>query len=512
MHKELNFGDDARRGLSSGIRKMSSAVKSTLGPGGNTVILESNQHTRGLTVTKDGVTVAKSIVLKDPVENMAVRIMREAAEKTASTAGDGTTTAIVIAETMTLCGMENNVTLSQSKALAKYADEACEMLTKMSRPVSADDIENVATISANGDPVIGSMIASAYKEVGPSGIVSVERSQTSTTYVDTTKGIRFKRGYKSKTFVNDQRRDECIIENARILVSDVEISNILQIESILKPIVNSHQPLVIIADCSEAVVMTLAINVVKNGLKFCVVPPPSFGYRRGELMGDLALTLGAKYFSQSTGDDLNLATIDDLGFASKIVVGREETTITRGDTNQAAIDKLVSELYEQIETLQKDDEKKFVLERIAALVGSMSVIYVGGETDMEQKELYDRVDDAVCAVRSALAEGVLPGGGVALMYVSETMDKKHNGDKAFEAFYQAIRAPYNTIQSNAGVSHAYDYKNPFRGLNIRTGQVGEMLEMGVLDPTKVTKNALISATSVAATLLGTNVTIHESDQ
>ena len=512
MHKELNFGAEARQGLTSGIKKMAAAVKSTLGPGGNTVILESNQHSRGLTVTKDGVTVAKSIVLKDPVENMAVRIMREAAEKTASTAGDGTTTAIVIAEDMTLVGIEKDVTLSQSKVLNHYAEEACEILTGISRPVTGDEIDHVATISANGDQVIGGLIASAYKEVGENGIVSVEKSQTSSTYVDTTKGVRFKRGYKSKSFVNDQRRDECIIENARVLVSDVEITNILQIESVLKPVVNSHQPLVIIADCSDAVVMTLAINVVKNGLKFCVVPPPSFGYRRGELMGDLALLLGAKYFSQSTGDDLNLATMDDLGFASKIVVGRDETTITRGDErNKEAIDKLISELHVQIETLQRDEERSFVLERIAGLAGSMSVIYVGGETDMEQKELYDRVDDAVCAVRSALSEGVLPGGGVALMYVAEEMKKKHKGP-AFDAFYSAIRAPYETIQKNAGVSHTYNPKTPMEGLNIRTMEKGNMVDMGVIDPTKVTKNALISATSVAATLLGTNVTIHESDK
>lgn len=511
MHKELNFGDDARQGLMSGIIKMSAAVKSTLGPGGNTVILESNQHTRGLTVTKDGVTVAKSIVLEDPVENMAVRIMREAAEKTASTAGDGTTTAIVIAEKMALGGMELGVTLAQSKKLNDYAEEACKMLTEISRPVKDEDIENIATISANGDTKVGQMIASAYKSVGRSGIVSVEKSMTSSTSVDTTKGIRFKRGYKSKAFVNDQRRDECVIENARVLISDVEITNILQIESILKPIVNSHQPLVIIADCSDAVVMTLGINVVKNGLKFCVVPPPSFGYRRSELMGDLALSLGAKYFSQSTGDDLNVATIDDLGFIPKIVVGRDETTITRGEVNQAAIDKLVSELYDQIVILQKEDEKKFVLERIAGITGSMSVIYVGGETEMEQKELYDRVDDAVCAVRSALSEGVLPGGGVALKYVASKMKGFHKGP-AFEAFVHAIEEPYKMIQQNAGFSKEYDPKEPFKGTDIRTLESVSMVEAGIIDPTKVTKNALISATSVAVTLLGTNVTIHESNK
>jgi chaperonin GroEL len=314
-------------------------------------------------------------------------------------------------------------------------------------------------------------------------------------------------------FVNDQRKDECILEDAYVLVSDTPINNILNIENVLKPVINGGKPLVIIADCSDAVQMTLAANVVKNGLKFCVVQPPSFGWRRQEQMGDLAFMLGGKYFSEQTGDDLSIATVGDLGIARRIVVGREETIVVRPDSDDEKFKSRVAELWEQHKNMERNDEREFILERIASLSGGMSVIYVGANTDVEQKELYDRVDDAVCAVRSALEDGVLSGGGVALRHIAETMELP-NGvlQKSLDVFRVAIKAPLRQIVANSGQNWVEVEKNiancgPNFGFDVKNGKYGNMMEMGIIDPAKVTKNALVSATSVAVTLLGTNAIV-----
>lgn len=508
--KKLTFGSEARQGLASGIQKMASAVKSTLGPSGNTVILESLEHIGGMTITKDGVTVARSIVLEDPVENMAVRIMRQAADRTATMAGDGTTTAIVLAEELVLSGIAAELTLSEARGLIELCNNATKRLDELSRKVKMEDLESIAAISANNDTEIAAIIAKAYNDVGQDGIVAVQRAQGQTTYVETTKGMRFQRGYTNRMFVNDQRKDECILEDAYVLVSDTPINNILNIENILKPVINGGKPLVIIADCSDAVQMTLAANVVKNGLKFCVVQPPSFGWRRQEQMGDIAFMLGGTYFSEQTGDDLSVAQLSDLGIAKRIVVGREETILVRPETDKEALEARVRELWEQHKNTERKDERDFIMERIASLSGGMSVIYVGANTDVEQKELYDRVDDAVCAVRSALAEGVLPGGGVALNYLAQDIDPLES--KASAVFRSALMAPMAQIVRNAGldaigVAKIVNNEEFGFGLDLKTGRYGDMMEMGVIDPTKVTKNALVSATSVAVTLLGTNAIV-----
>lgn len=511
--KNLTLGADARQGLASGIKKMAGAVKSTLGPCGNTVILESQEHIGGMTITKDGVTVARSIVLSDPVENMAVRIMRQAADRTATMAGDGTTTAIVIAEAMTLGGIEEGLTLSEAKLLTVMADNVAKRIDKLSKKVKLSSLKDIATISANNDAEIGAIIAKAYENVGADGIVTVQRSQGQATYVETTMGMRFQRGYTNRMFVNDQRKDECILDDAYVLVSDTPINNILSIETVLKPVINSGKPLVIIADCSDAVQMTLAANVVKNGLKFCVVQPPSFGWRRQEQMGDIAFMLGGKYFSEQTGDDLSIAQISDLGIAKRIVVGREETIIVRPELETTKLDERIKELWEQHKNTERKDEKDFILERIASLRGGMSVIYVGANTDVEQKELYDRVDDAVCAVRSALSEGVLPGGGVTLNYIAhEIIEKSEYNERIRRVFCNALMAPFRQIFENAGMDYLTVQHNVRGcafgfGLDLKSMKYGDMMSMGVIDPSKVTKNALISATSVAATLLGTNAII-----
>ena len=411
--KDLHFADKARSKLISGISKMAKAVKSTLGPMGNTVLIESNQHTHGITVTKDGVTVAKSIQLLDPVENLAVQMMREAASRTAANAGDGTTTAIVLTEAIVNQGVQElEKAKNKPQVLRDMVDvtnDVVKSLKKRSRAVTKQKLLDVATISANNDKYVGKIIADTYNSVGKNGIVTVEKSQGSETGFETTNGLKIDRGYSSPLFINNHKKDECVMEDVHILVSDAEINNILVIENILKPIINEGKKLLIVAPCSQQVINTLAANVMKNSLKLCAIIPPSFGYKQHELMQDIALSVGATYYSEKTGDDLSVISFGDLGYAKKIIVGRDSSIILKDDqqVDNVAITQRVDQLWDAHKITTSKQDKEFILSRIASLTGGVGVIYVGGNTDLEQKELFDRVDDAVCAVRSALEEGIL---------------------------------------------------------------------------------------------------------
>ena len=504
--KQLHFNKEGRQKLISGINKMASAVKSTLGPMGNTVLIESPEHTHGITVTKDGVTVAKSISLVDPVENLAVRMMKEAAEGTATIAGDGTTTAIVITEALvdagiTMIGKDYNKT-EILRELTEYTQEIIQELGKISKPVTKKMLSDVASISANNDKKIGKIIADTYGKVGKNGIVTVEKSQTSETYNEVTDGLKIDRGYTSNLFVNNHRKDECILEDVHILVSDAEITNLLTIETVLKPIIQENKKLLIVAPCSNNVINTLAANVMKNSLKICNITPPSFGYKQHELMQDIALTVGATYFSEKTGDDLSIINFNDLGRASKVIVGSDSTIVIKAH-----------------DLANKKPEKDFILSRIASLTGGIGVIYVGGNTDLEQKELYDRVDDAVCAVRSALLEGILPGSGLALYRFYATFFDRAYNSKLSESkkiacaiLSNALRAPLKQILQNAGLELDKIYKKEdtlayTRGYDIVSESYGDMFKMGIIDPMKVTKTALQNAVSVAVTILSTNAIV-----
>jgi chaperonin GroEL len=378
--KDLHFGKDGQSKLISGITKLSNAVKSTLGPMGNTVLIESPNHTHGITVTKDGVTVAKSIQLLDPVENLAVQMMKESADRTASEAGDGTTTAIVLTEALVKAGVEmigetDNKT-EILRDLVRSTDKVVEILKKRSEPVTDKRLLDVATISSNNDPEIGAIISDTYNSVGTNGIVTVEKSQTSDTTCETTQGIKIDRGYSSHLFINNHKKDECILEDVHVLVSDSDINNILSIENVLKPIIAENKKLLIVAPCSQNVINTLAANVVKNNLKLCTIIPPNFGYKRHELMNDIALSVGATYFSESTGDDLSLMSFKDLGRASKIIVGKDSTIILKDDqsVDKADIDKRVEELWDAHKLATKKTDKEFIASRIASLTGGVGVI------------------------------------------------------------------------------------------------------------------------------------------
>lgn len=520
--KELHFADKGREKLFKGLEKITNAVKSTLGPQGNTVLIESQEHIAGMTVTKDGVTVAKSIQLLDPVENLAVRVVKEAAEKTATSAGDGTTTAIVLSNALVHAG-ESLIKPTHNKTavlreMVECTKNIVNSLKKKSKAVTSTKLRSVATISANNDPVTGGIIADVYEEVGENGIVTVERSENAETYFKTTKGIKVDRGYSSNLFINNHKKDECIYEDVQVLVSDAEISNILQIENILKPIISENKKLLIIAPCSQQVINTLAANVMKNGLKICCVQPPNFGYKQHELMNDIALSVGAKYFSEKTGDDLSLITSSDLGVAKKIIADKSSTIILKdeGVVSQDLIDERVEQLWGAHKNSKTKDEKEFILSRIASLTGGIGVIYVGGKTDLEHKELYDRVDDAVCAVRSATVEGILPGGGLALENISKSLDVlpswKEEKKVAYDILRFALMAPVVTILENAGLKYEDIYlkEKSFAdgyGYDVKNDKYGKLMAMGVIDPMKVTKNALQNAVSVAVTLLSTNAII-----
>jgi chaperonin GroEL len=396
------------------------------------------------------------------------------------------------------------------RELVTKTTKICDNLKKSARKVTKGRLKDVATISANNDTTIGDIIAKVYKAVGENGIVTVDKSQTSETYYETTNGIKVERGYTSNLFITNHEKDECVLEDTYILVSDAEISNILQIENILKPIITEGKKLLIIAPCSNNVNNTLAANKMKRDLKICTINPPSFGYKQHELMQDIAVSVGATYFSEKTGDDLSHITFEDLGYASRVTVGRDDTVIIKdSEITDDAVEQRVNQLWAAHKNTNKKADKDFILSRIASLTGGIGVIYAGGQTDLEQKELYDRIDDAVCAVRSALEEGILPGGGVAL-YNEVNNILKSGGDSVVDKILSdALRAPSNQICINAGKDEFfYEWEKPYHyGLNVKTGEYGDMYNMGVIDPLKVTRSALQNAVSVAVTILSTNAII-----
>jgi len=470
-----------------------------------------------MTVTKDGVTVARSIDLNDAVENLAVRMMKQASEKTASVAGDGTTTAIVLTEALVKAGMkyispDHNKT-EVIRFIQDLSEQVIARLEKKSKKITKSRLLDVATISANNDKELGKIIASAYNEVGSDGIVTVERSQTDKTYAEVTTGIRMDRGYSSNLFINNHKKDECVLEDVRVLVCDHEVNNVLQIQTVLEPIIKGGLKLLIIAPCSGNVVNTLAANVARNGLQLCAVPPPSFGFRQHELMQDIALAVGAKYFSEKTGDDLSLINLGDLGHADKAIVGKESAVLIKSNQVTDEISTRIEQLKEQQSSTKNKGERDFINSRIASLAGGIGCIYVGGVSDIEQKEKFDRVDDAVCAVRSALQEGILPGGGLALynegMSLGDFPISGKNKDAAIVILQHTLSAPAVQILENAGKpsSLLHNAKNDSWGYDVKNECSGDMYEMGIIDPLKVTKHALRNAVSVATTILSTNAIV-----
>lgn len=508
--KEIHFGDEGQKKLKSGIKKIAGAVKSTLGARGRTVLIESENHVGGITVTKDGVTVAKSINLYDPTENLAVIMMRQAADKTATVAGDGTTTSIVLAEAIIdaadkYIDPDHNVT-EVIRKINSITKNVVSNLEKRSKKVSGRRLYDVASISANNDQEVGKMIGDAFSEVS---LVTVENSMNSETRVEIINGMRIERGYTSPYFVNDQKKQECILENPYVLICDHEINNISNLEKILAPIVSQGRSLLIIGNLGPNALQTLNVNVYQGKIKACNIMPPSFGYRQKDLLKDLAVALGGTYFSEDTGDDLSIINLIDLGRASKIIVKKDMTVFMHHAEFKEDIDNHLAELNAMINQTDDQVDREFLRERIANISGGIGVIYVGAQSDIEQKEKRDRIDDAVYAVMAALEEGILPGGGIALAECASLIDD--SDDVASKIMYDALIAPFNQILINAGKNPKSIALNMFEnkgwGYDVKNEVAGDMIKMGIIDPTKVTKNALLNAVSVATTIMSTNAII-----
>lgn len=506
--KEIHFGDNGQKKLKKGIKKIAGAVKSTLGARGRTVLIESEQHIGGLTVTKDGVTVAKSINLYDPTENLAVMMMRQAAERTATVAGDGTTTSIVLAEAIIdasdkYLSETDNVT-EVIREINQISGQIVQKLDKKSKKLSGKKLIDVATISANNDKEVGKMIADAFSEVD---MVTVENSMTTSTYVEIIKGMKIDRGYSSRLFINDHKKQECVLDNPYILITDHEINNIQNLERILIPIVTQQKSLLIIGELGQNALNTLNANVAAGKIKACAIMPPSFGYRKKDLLEDLAVALGGVYYSEDTGDDLSLIDLDHLGRASKVIVSKGMTVFMHNASREEAITERVNELKEMRDDATSDEEKNFLNERIANLSGGVGVIYVGALSDIEQKEKKDRIDDAVCAVQAALEDGILPGGGVALLDCAMSVCAYNT--VADNIMREALQAPFKQIVTNAGKNcdEILFNRQDGMGYDVKGEQYGDMMKLGIIDPTKVTKNALLNAVSVATTIMSTNAII-----
>ena len=507
--KHVHLGDEGRQKLIKGIKTIAGAVKSTLGARGRTVLIESEHHVGGITVTKDGVTVAKSINLYDPVENLAVMMMRQAAEKTATVAGDGTTTSIVIAEAIVdgaaeFLSPEDNVT-EVIREINEITTSVVAHLTKRSKKLSGKKLKDVASISANNDTTIGGMIADAFGEVK---MVSVENSKDHNTYVEVIKGIKADRGWTSRYFINDYKRQECVLDNPLVLISDHEISNLSHIEHIMRHCVVSKKPLLIIAQLGIQAAQSLVHNINAGAIKACNILPPNFGYRQKDMLEDLAIALNGTYFSEESGDDLSLIDPDHLGKCSKVIVGMTHTIFMPYSSSQTAIDNRILDINETIFdgiTKEEMDNRK---ERMANLSGGVAVIHVGALSDIEQKEKRDRIDDAVCAVEAALEDGILPGGGVALFEYAKNNPGTTTAEKIM---HKALTSPMRQILDNAGKDAQFimDGILPFpnEGYDVKGEQYGDMIKLGIIDPAKVTKNALLNAVSVATTIMSTNAII-----
>ncbi|WP_070138561.1 chaperonin GroEL [Crocinitomix algicola] len=521
MAKEIIFDIDARDRLKKGVDALANAVKITLGPKGRNVIIDKKFGAPH--ITKDGVSVAKEVELSDSVENMGAQMVKEVASKTADIAGDGTTTATVLAQAIISAGLKNVAAganpMDLKRGIDKAVDAIVENLRAQSQEVGSDNgkIEQVATISANNDNSIGKLIAEAMKVVGNEGVITVEEAKGTETEVKTVEGMQFDRGYLSPYFVTNADKMIAELENPYILIYDKKISNIQEILPILEPVAQSGKPLLIIAeDIDGTALSTLVINRLKAGLKIAAVKAPGFGDRRKAMLEDIATLTGGIVISEEQGLKLENATIENLGTAEKVDIDKDNTTIVNGQGDKALIDARVNQIKAQIETTTSDYDREKLQERLAKLSGGVAVLYVGAATEVEMKEKKDRVDDALSATRAAVEEGIVPGGGVALIRAISALDNLA-GDNADETtgiaiVKRAVEEPLRQIVINAGVEGAVivqkvrEGKGDF-GYNARTEVFENLLDAGVIDPTKVTRIAIENAASISSMLLTTECVI-----
>ncbi|MFZ5466637.1 MAG: chaperonin GroEL [Pseudomonadota bacterium] len=520
--KDVRFGADARARMVNGVNILANAVKVTLGPKGRNVVLEKSFGAP--TVTKDGVSVAKEIELEDKFENMGAQMVKEVSSQTADVAGDGTTTATVLAQAIVREGMKAVAAgmnpMDLKRGIDKAVAAAVEELKKVSKPCTDNkSIAQVATISANSDEAIGSIIAQAMDKVGKEGVITVEEGSGLENELDVVEGMQFDRGYLSPYFVNDQQNMQAVLENPYILLTDKKVSNIRDLLPALEAVAKAGRPMLIVAEDIEGEALaTLVINNMRGILKVTAVKAPGFGDRRKAMLQDLAVLTGGMVISEEVGLTLEKVTLNELGSAKKVVVTKDNTTVVDGAGSKDEIDGRVAQIRAQVETTTSDYDKEKLQERIAKLAGGVAVIKVGAATEVEMKEKKDRVDDALHATRAAVEEGVVPGGGVALVRAIKAVKgltgANHDQDVGISIAVRAMEEPLRTIVSNAGdepsviLNKVSEGSGNF-GYNAATGEYGDMIEMGILDPTKVTRSALQNAASVAGLLLTTECMVAE---
>ncbi len=524
--KEILFNMDARDLMRQGVDELANAVKVTLGPKGRNVIIEKKFGAPQ--ITKDGVTVAKEIELADSFKNTGAQLVKSVASKTGEDAGDGTTTATVLAQSIVNVGLKNVTAGANPMDLKRGIDKAVaavvENIKKQSKAVgdNFDKIEQVATISANNDAEIGKHIAEAMQKVSKDGVITIEEAKGRDTYIDVVEGMQFDRGYLSSYFVTDTEKMNCVMENPLILIHDKKISNLKDLLPILEPAVQSGRPLLIIAeDVDSEALTTLVVNRLRSGLKICAVKAPGFGDRRKEMLEDIAVLTGGFVISEERGVKLEQATMDMLGTAEKITITKDNTTIVNGKGDKDKIADRVAQIKAQIKTTTSDYDKEKLQERLAKLSGGVAVIKVGAPSETEMKEKKDRVDDALCATRAAIEEGIVAGGGVAYIRSISALDKLkgENADEqtGIQIIRRAIEEPLRQIVFNAGkegsvvVQKVMEGKGDF-GYNARYDRYEDMVKAGVVDPAKVTRVALENAASIAGMFLTTECVIVEKKE
>ncbi|NUP89187.1 MAG: chaperonin GroEL [Candidatus Sumerlaeia bacterium] len=523
MAKQLQFSDDARASVLRGVEKLAKAVKVTLGPKGRNVVLDKKFGAP--TITKDGVTVAKEIELEDQYENMGAQMVREVASKTSDVAGDGTTTATVLAEAIYREGIRNVTAGANPMALKRGADKAVEAVVAELKKMSVETrdhqkIAQVATISANGDKVIGELIAEAMDKVGKDGVITVEEAKGIETVLDLVEGMQFDKGYLSPYFVTDAEKMTASLDDALILFHEKKISSMKDLLPVLEKVAQSGKPLVIVAEDIEGEALaTLVVNHIRGILRCCAVKAPGFGDRRKAMLEDMAILTGGKVITEDLGLKLENIGLDYLGRARSVKITKDETTIVEGAGDKKAIDGRVAQIKMQIEDTTSDYDKEKLQERLAKLAGGVALIKVGASTEVEMKEKKARVEDALHATRAAVEEGIVPGGGVALIRAAKTLDKLDvKGDERIgaEVVIRALSAPARAIAENAGQEGSIvvekikeNSKVASYGFNAETEEYEDLLKAGVIDPTKVTRSALQNAVSVAGLLLTTECLVTE---
>jgi chaperonin GroEL len=519
--KQIVTGEDSRQSILRGVNLLADAVKITLGPKGRNAVIEKKFGAP--VITKDGVTVAKEIELKDSLENMGAQMVREVASKTSDVAGDGTTTATVLAQAIFREGVKTVAAgaspMALKRGIEKSVEVAVEEVKKLHKDVKGDMIAQVGTISANNDKQIGGIIAEAMKKVGKDGVITVEESKTMETQLEVVEGMQFDRGYLSPYFVTDPERMECVLEDARILIHEKKISSMKDLLPLLENIAKVGKPLLVIAEEVEGEALaTLVVNKLRGTLQCCAVKAPGFGDRRKAMLEDIATLTGGKAITEDLGIKLENVKLEDLGSAKKITIDKDNTTIVEGTGKASAIEGRVKQIRTQIEETTSDYDKEKLQERLAKLVGGVAVIKVGAATETELKEKKARVEDAMHATRAAVEEGIVPGGGVALLRCIPALEKlKVDEDEAIgvNIVKRALEEPLRQIAQNAGVEGAIvvgrirESKDEHFGYNADTGEYGDLVKMGVIDPAKVTRLALQNAASVASLMLTTEALVAE---